>query len=113
MIDSFFSNNHTDFKYPEIGICVGVLDDTIKLSLPIATPTLPMTTPYDYSDGDVKTNNIVSSKSRLNIHSCNTSNYIVVKKPSCIDNIHDGDKVVVVFIGGDVNNPVIIGRYDE
>ena len=112
MIDSFYNDSKTDFKYPEIGICMESSDeDFIKISIPIATPTLPLDEAYDNYDLPVKKTNLVSPTSTLNIKSCCCSNYITVRKPDTMDKVNKGDKVILLFIGGNINNPVIIGRY--
>ena len=103
-----------DFKYPEIGVC---MEDTIgpdvKISIPIATPTLPTDIAYDNKDLSISTQNIVSDLTAMYISPCITSNYITVKLPSEIESLKKGDKVILLFIGGDLNSPVILRRYDN
>lgn len=108
-------NFYTDieYRYPEIGIC---MEDTegpeVKISIPIATPTLPLDIAYDNKDLSVNTQNIVSDTTAMYIAPCITSNYITMKLPSEIKSLSKGDKVILIFIGGDVNSPVILRRYE-
>lgn len=109
---SFYENENTDFKYPEIGIC---MEDTegpnVKLCIPIATPTLPMDDMYDNRDLYVNTKNIVSDMTAISISPCTESNYITIPLPPDIGNLSKGDKVLLVFLNGDVNDPTILRRY--
>lgn len=106
--------NKIDYIYPEIGIC---MEDTegsdVKIAIPIATPTLPTDIAYDNKDLSVDTQNIVSDTTPMYIAPCITSNYITIKLPSEIESLKKGDKVILIFIGGDVNSPVILRRYDN
>lgn len=106
--------NKIDFKYPEIGIC---MEDTkgpnAKIAIPIATPTLPTDIAYDNTDLSTSTQNIVSDITPMYIAPCTTSNYITMKLPSDIGSLKKGDKVILLFIGGDVNSPTILRRYDN
>lgn len=111
---SFYSNENTDFKYPEIGICLeDSINGTIKMFIPIATPTLSRDAAYDTKDLNIPTRNIISDKSSMDFKRCTISNYISMKVPSFIGDLKKGDKVILVFIGGDINKPTIIGRYEE
>lgn len=111
---SFYNNDGTDFKYPEIAIC---MEDTsgpeVKICIPIATPILPMDTIYDNKDLYISTSNIVSDKTALSISPCTESNYITITLPPDVGSLKAGDKVLVIFLNGDVNKPVIIRRYYE
>lgn len=102
-----------DYKYPEIGVC---MEDTegpnVKITIPIATPTLPSDILYDNKDLPVNIQNIVSDTTSMYIAPCTTSNYITIKLPSDIGSLKKGDKVILIFIGGDLNSPVILRRYD-
>lgn len=84
-----------------------------KIAIPIATPTLPTDIAYDNKDLSVDTQNIVSDTTPMYIAPCITSNYITIKLPSEIESLKKGDKVILIFIGGDVNSPVILRRYDN
>lgn len=109
---SFYKNENTDFKYPEIGICMeDTTDRTVKIFIPIATPTLTNEQPYDNKDLLVSTRNIISDKSAMDIGPCTVSNYIIMNLPDSMESLKKDDKVILLFIGGDLNKPVIIGRY--
>lgn len=110
---SFYKNEETDFKYPEIGICMEDTngDGTVKIFIPIATPTLPRTDIYDNKDLSIPLSNIVSNTESMDIFPCIISNYITMKLPKDIESLTKGEQVVLIFIGGDINKPVIIGRY--
>lgn len=111
---SFYDNENTDFKYPEIAIC---MEDTkgpeVKICIPIATPTLPMDQMYDNKDLQISTGNIVSDTTAIYVSPCTESNYITITLPPDIGPLKAGDKVLVVFLNGDVNWPVITRRYYE
>ena len=111
---SFYDNDLTDFKYPEIAIC---MEDTsgpkVKICIPIATPTLPMDTMYDNKDLYVSMGNIVSDKTAIYVSPCTESNYIEITLPPDLGSLKAGDKVLVIFLNGDVNQPVILRRYYE
>lgn len=113
MTNGFYADKDTDFKYPEIGICMeDSTGPTVKISIPIATPTLPLDSIYDNKDLKPNTNNIVSSQTAMYISPCTVSNYIEISLPKEIESIKRGDKVILLFIGGDINNPIILRRYE-
>lgn len=99
-----------DFRYPEIAICLEDSNtDIVKVFIPILTPLLSSIRPYDNKEGN-----------------CIVSNYISLKLPKTLMDLkHDadgnlikkfsskkGDRFIISFIGGNPNNPFIIGRYD-
>ena len=47
----------------------------------------------------------------MDIGPCTVSNYITINLPDYIESLKKDDKVILLFIGGDLNKPVIIGRY--
>ena len=103
-----------DFKYPEIGVCMeDTVGPTAKVFIPIATPTLPSIQCYDNKDLFFKIDNIVSDTTSMYITACISSNYITMKLPSDIKSLSKGDKVILIFIGGDINKPAILRRYEE
>lgn len=105
--------NKIDFRYPEIGICMeDTIGPTVKISIPIATPTLPTDIVYDNKDLTISTQNIVSDTTSMYISPCTISNYITINLPSDIKSLKKGDKVILLFIGGDLNSPIILRRYD-
>lgn len=114
MDKTFYSEANIDFKYPEIGICMEDTkkdSTTVKISIPIATPTLPLDEAYDETELTPNTNNIVSNMDTMHISACTESNYITMALPKDIRHLHKGDKVVLGFIGGDINMPFIMRRY--
>ena len=72
----FYSQN--DYPYNEFAICIEDTDtDVAKFYIPIATPFLDSTEPYDRKDNGVTKMNILNkSDVNLNISECTTSNYI-------------------------------------
>lgn len=106
--------NKIDYQYPEIGICMeDTTGPTVKIAIPIATPTLPLDIVYDNKDLYTDTQNIVSDTTAMYISPCTTSNYITINLPSDIESLKKGDKVILIFIGGDLNSPAILRRYDN
>lgn len=112
MNTDFYKSNY-DFKYHEIAIC---LEDTdgpyAKIFIPIITPTLSHNIAYDTTDGPVNLDNIISDTSSSYITPCTESNYITLRLPDDKP-AKANDKFLVVFIGGNVNHPVLIRRYEE
>ena len=49
----------------------------------------------------------------MNIEQCTTSNYIELEIPEYIRSLSKGDKVTITFVGGDINKPIILGRYNK
>lgn len=112
-MNSGFYGKNIDFAYPEIAIC---LEDTIgpmaKIFVPIATPTLPHSVAYDNKGFKLYMDNIISDTTTLFVQPCTESNYIELRLPDDKGAKKD-DKFIIVFIGGDVNKPTLIGRYNE
>lgn len=110
---AFYKNENTDFKYPEIGICMEDTkgDGKVKIFIPVATPILPNINIYDNKDLSIPLTNIVSDTSAMDIFPCIVSNYITMNLPKEIESLKKDEQVVIIFIGGDINKPVIIGRY--
>ena len=105
-----------DLRYPEIAICIDAIDRyTGKFYIPVLTPILDGDKPYDITDININKNNILSDSSSMDITACTTSNYLILSVPNPDDYITSsdmiGDKFVIVFIGGDPNKPVLLGRY--
>lgn len=110
------TNYYKDHNYNmlEMAVCLEVTDDGKgKFYIPALTPFLDNSEPYDKTDPPVSTSNIISGTKGLDIEQCITSNYISMSIPSHINNISVRDKFVISFIGGDINKPYIIGRYDQ
>ena len=121
-----------DLRYPELAICLeDSVDGIAKFYIPILTPILDSSEPYDITDINISKSNILSDTSSMEINACTSSNYLELRLPTKefmmsslnsnngIDNtrtpVQDscikGEMFVVVFIGGDPNKPVLIGRY--
>ena len=49
----------------------------------------------------------------MHVTACTVSNYITMRLPPEIPYLDVGDKVVLNFIGGDINTPFISRRYLE
>lgn len=111
--------NDLNLVYPEIAILLEDTYDNInrigKFFIPILTPTLSKDYVYDQKELNMNsTDNIINDRSDLYIEECTVSNYIELKIPSHIKGkCKKDDKFVIVFIGGDINKPYIIGRYEE
>lgn len=104
----------TDFNTPEIAICAeDINDNTIgKFYIPILTPFLEFDEPYDKPDMYGLKKNIINKKEVSKaITPCITSNYIELPLPNGITNAKKGDKFVVIFMHGDLNDPLLLGRY--
>lgn len=102
-----------DLKYPEIAICMEYTEGpTGKFFIPILTPTLDKSKPYIKRDQGLNLRNIQSDHSKYKIEACYTSNYLDLKLPLGLESANAGDKFVVIFVGGDINKPVIIGGYE-
>lgn len=101
-----------DLRYPELAICIGQTKyrNIAKFFIPVLTPILNGDEPYDITDINISKSNILSDSSSMDITACTSSNYVELEIPDFISNYKVGDKFVIVFIGGDLNKPVIIGR---
>ena len=110
MTNDFY--NQLDFKYPEIAVCMEDTDGpTAKIFIPIATPTLSDSLIYDTKGLPLNLSNIKSTGiNKGNISRVTESNYIEMKLPDD-QPAKKGDKFIIVFIGGNVNNGVLLGRY--
>ena len=110
----FYQN--LDLRYPEIAICVDAIDRyTGKFYIPVLTPILDKDQPYDITDINVNKSNILSDSSSMDITACTSSNYLTLAVPNPDDYQYYkdmiGDQFVVIFVGGDPNKPVLLGRY--
>lgn len=98
-----------DLKYPEIAICLEDTDTDIgKFIIPILTPMLRTMEPYIKRHDECDTSNILNIED-LNIEPVNLTNFIELKLPKGYDHAKKDDKFIVVFIGGDINKPILIG----
>ena len=107
--------NDLDLKYPEIAILMEDTNSDIgKFFIPILTPILKKDNIYDKKEVNQNyTKNIINDTNNLYIEDCIISNYVEINIPSSIDknDLKKGNKFVIIFIGGDINKPYIIGRY--
>lgn len=101
-----------DLRYPELAIC---LEDSVngiaKFFIPILTPILDSDKPYDETDINIRTSNILNSTSSMEINACTSSNYIELRLPDNIQSCKKDEVFVILFVGGDPNKPYILGRY--
>ena len=105
-----------DLRYPEIAICVDAVSRYVgKFYIPVLTPILDKDQPYDITDINVSKSNILSDSSSMDITPCTSSNYLTLAIPNPDDYQYYkdmiGDQFVVIFVGGDPNKPVLLGRY--
>lgn len=125
-MNNFEFYQNLNYVYPELAICLeDSVDGIAKFYIPILTPSLETGTgAYELEDNDTRTHNILSDKSSMEINSCTTSNYLELKLPiiraydhstksftEVIDQCYKDDQFVVIFVGGDPEKPVLIGRY--
>lgn len=104
----------TDFNAPEIAICAEDINDSSsgKFYIPILTPFLEFDEPYDKQDPTGIRKNIINKKDiAKSISPCIMSNYIDLSLPYGERQAKKGDKFVVVFMHGDLNKPLLLGRY--
>lgn len=101
-----------DLRYPELAICIeNAVDKVAKFIIPILTPMLDHDKPYETTDINISTNNILNDSSSMEIGACTSSNYLELVVPENLGECKKGDIFVVIFIGGDPNKPVLLGRY--
>ena len=102
--------NEQDFRYVEVGTILGVSNGKAKVYLNSITPTLSSDSPIKTKHPKKSTEKILNKGAKSLITACTTANYITMKLPSYIK-VSKGDKVLVVFPGGEINEPRIIGEY--
>lgn len=107
-----YYSNHS-YNNIEIAICLEVNENTGKFYVPALTPFLDGDKPYDEKDPPSSTSNIISGVGSMDVEPCTTSNYIVLDIPEYINSLSEGDKVTITFVGGDINKPIILGRYNK
>lgn len=107
--ESFYTD--MDFKYPEIGIALDSGSDKVKVYIPALMPFV------DGAGKAAKKKNIraasksnIQNKESISISTTIAKNYITMNVPKNIEKVSKNDKLVIVFIAGDPNKPVIIGR---
>ena len=102
-----------DLRYPEIAICIEDTNTKIgKFFIPILTPTVSKSHAWCERNNTFSRKNIIN-KDDLIIEPVYESNYIELKLPNGFKKKKKDDKFIVIFIGGNINKPVLIGGYDE
>ena len=126
--------------YPEIAVCVERIDKLNykkkdKFKIPALTPDMNLKDEPSTKKIIQKKTSIVNKDNNINIRNINISNYLEIYLPPHLfstrfieetengdltfDNldksryIEVGSKWVVMFIGGDVNKPIIISSYES
>lgn len=101
-----------DLIFPELAICIeDSLDGIAKFYIPVLTPVLDGTTPYNITDININKSNILNDSSSMDINACTSSNYLELHLPANDNSCKKGDIFVISFIGGNPNMPFIMGRY--
>ena len=110
-----------DFRFLEIATVLERFYYTSegKFNIAAITPLLSSSVPIDDNRNKIATTNILNYDNKLGITSYTLSNYIPLSVPRYIsDNLRDeygyinkGTKLLVAFIGGDINKPRIVGVY--
>lgn len=111
----------SSFCYTEKAI---VLEDFHYLSpgkfyIPAIIPTVGGGSPFSSSVPKGSTSNIVNYSSKHGIQSCTVSNYVELMVPiyigehikNIVDMIVKGTEFIVTFVGGEVDDPRILGLY--
>ena len=107
-----------DLKYPEIAITLESFnkykDATVLCNIPVLLPFM------ENSSSRIDTSNIENKDNNLAIGPCKIHNgtYIKINREysqNCPSdesgNVRAGQKFIIVFVGGDIDKPRIIGRY--
>lgn len=110
-----------DFKFVEIATVLErfYYSSKGKFFINTITPLLSSGSALDDTKSKSSTSNILNYEEKLNINSYTLSNYVSLNVPRYMSNdltdmngyISKGTKFLVSFIGGDVNNPRIVGVY--
>lgn len=110
-----------DFRFVEVATAIDRFYYTSKGKFFInsITPLLSSGSALNDSKGKSSTTNILNYSSKLNISSCTVSNYVDLLVPEYIARemrdingyISKGTKFLIVFVGGDINKPRIMGVY--
>lgn len=123
MYTNFYQDQ--EMKYTEMAV---VLEDfevktSGKFYIPVLLPEVAGGSPIN-SSGRVISSNIVNSSGKAGIGSYTSTNYVELRVPGYIEDevkvlkyfrgrltyvIQKGEKLLVTFIGGEVNRPCIIG----
>ena len=107
-----------DLKYPEIAI---TLEKFNKNTDSTVLCTIPVLLPFAQNSADIiNTGNIENKVNNLGIGPCkiHKGTYLKIYREhsqGCPSNeqgvVQPGQKFIIVFVGGDIDKPRIIGRY--
>lgn len=109
MNNEYFYEN-LDLRYPEIAIALESGYKSIKAYIPVLMPfvdNIGNKPKEEKSLAPIKSK--ILNKESLKISKTTTQNYINLDI-SNIGKVDKGDRVVIVFISGDPNKPIAIGR---
>lgn len=128
---SFYDKNTSDFT--EIAIAVGkyTYGKKAKVTIPALLPLVPADKAYKETDETDDDNLFNRDPSDLDLGNVTETNYVELLVPKylcpcygaetygeteatkCSHKGYKGDKFLVTFVGGDINNPIIYRRYDD
>lgn len=110
-----------DYGYTEVAIALEDFKytDQGKFFIPILIPTKEKGSPKKEKKSKGSTSYIVNYSSKHGISDCEVCNYVELYVPTYIgheikdssDKIKKKTKFIVTFVGGELNNPRIIGLY--
>lgn len=104
--------NNLDLRYPEVAICLEDTNNEIgKFFIPILTPLMRKDEPFIEDINDFDKKNVINHKN-LYISPVKLTNYIELKLPKGYTSAKKNDKFIVIFLGGDINKPILIGGYE-
>jgi hypothetical protein len=115
------TNFYQEKRFEFVEIAVAIEDfyykNKGKFFIPILFPELTSTVAYTNSASRGSTSNILNYNSRHGIEATSVSNYVEMKVPEYIgeslkneyNTIKAGTEFLIVFVGGEINNPKIIG----
>lgn len=117
MITSFY--NDKEMKYTEIGIVLekAYYTSKFKVAIPVLLPEVSTSTAFTESKTKPAVSNIMNKTARDKISTYTISNYIDLYIPTYMTSgitdkygyIEKGTKLLITFIGGEVNKPAVIG----
>lgn len=120
MNENYYKNQ--DYYYTEYAITLEDFYYTSngKFAIPALFPTLPTNSAVKKTQTispTYVTNAMTNNREKLAINSVTTQNYIELHVPKYIAKeytdehgyIHSGTKFIITFVGGDLNEPRIIG----
>lgn len=106
-----------DFKYPEIAILMDNIDKENNIGrfiIPTLTPSYSTKRLVKSTKPKNSTNNIINNNI-IGVTEITEQNYVTLTVPNYLFNndinYKEGDKFIIVFVGGDINKIRIIGVY--